>query len=146
MAVEPTTAYTSASIYDAAPSSRLPAKMLGQDDFLKLLVAQMTSQDPLNPKADLDSIAQMAQFSALEQTKTLQSEIAALRNDQRVLQANALLGQTVGLQTDAGVTTGVVSAVRIESGTPMLIVNGLPFDLSQVATITPTSVNPQPQP
>jgi flagellar basal-body rod modification protein FlgD len=143
MAVDPTTALTSASIYDAAPSSRIPAKTMGQEDFLKLLVAQMTSQDPLNPKADLDSIAQMAQFSALEQTKTLQSEIAALRNDQQVLQANALLGQTVGLKADDGsVTGGVVSAVQIESGTPMIVVNGLPFDLSQVATITPTSVNP----
>jgi flagellar basal-body rod modification protein FlgD len=143
MSVPPTTAYTSASPYDATAPSRLPAKMLGQDDFLKLLVAQMTSQDPLNPKADLDSIAQMAQFSALEQTKVLQSEIAALRNDQRVLQANALLGQTVSLKTDAGdLATGVVSAVQFQSGTPMLIVNGLPFDLSQVATITPTPVTP----
>ena len=67
----------------------------------------------------------------------------ALVDDQQVLQANALLGQTVGLKSDdGGLATGVVSAVQIESGIPMIIVNGLPFDLSQVATITHTSANP----
>lgn len=126
---------------DPDPTTRTPQKTLGQEDFLKLLVAQMTSQDPLNPKADLDSIAQMAQFSALEQTKTLQSELAALRSDQRLLQANALLGRTVALQADAEtIVAGIVDAVRIEAGTPQIVVNGQSYDLSQLVSVTPTTV------
>lgn len=140
MTVNSTTAYTSASPYDATANSRVPTKTLGQEDFLKLLVAQMTNQDPMNPKADLDSIAQMAQFSSLEQTKTLQSEVAALRSDQQLLQANVLMGQTVSLKTSTGETTaGVVSAVQIDSGTPKIVVNGIAYELSQVTGITPTT-------
>lgn len=44
---------------------------LGKDDFLKLLITQVQNQDPLNPTSDTDFIAQMAQFSALEQMQNL---------------------------------------------------------------------------
>ena len=120
-------------------ASRIPQRTLDQDDFLKLLVAQMTSQDPMNPQADLDSIAQMAQFSALEQSKSMQSDLAALRNDQQLLQANSLLGRTVTLQADSETTVaGTVDAVQIKAGTPLILVNGQTYDLSQLITVTPT--------
>ena len=57
-------------------STRLPAKTLSQNDFLKLLVTQMSAQDPLNPKGDLDMAAQMAQFTSLEQTRTIATTAA----------------------------------------------------------------------
>jgi flagellar basal-body rod modification protein FlgD len=124
-------------------TDRIPIQTLGQDEFLKLLVTQMTSQDPLNPQKDTDFIAQMAQFSALEQTKTMQADIAQLRAQQQLFQANALIGQTVEVQVDADtVATGVVSAVEIQSGFPMITVGGALFDLSQLRSITPTLVVP----
>lgn len=124
-------------------TERIPIQTLGQNDFLKLLVTQMTSQDPLNPQKDTDFIAQMAQFSALEQSKTMQVDIAGLRSQQQLLQASALLGQTVELQVNQGTTaTGVVSAVQIVAGTPKIVVGGTSYDLSQVLTITPTLLNP----
>ena len=43
------------------------AKNLGKDEFLNLLVTQLQYQDPLNPSSDTEFIAQMAQFSSLEQ-------------------------------------------------------------------------------
>ena len=120
-------------------ADRVPIQTLGQDDFLKLLVAQMTSQDPLNPQKDTEFIAQMAQFSALEQAKTMQSDVAQLRVEQLALQANALIGRTVDLQTPNETTaTGIVSAIQMEAGTPKLIVDGQRYDLSQVLTISPT--------
>src|SRR6266508_913331 len=95
----------------ALVADRIPIQTLGQNDFLQLLVTQMTSQDPLNPQKDTDFIAQMAQFSALEQSKTMQVDIAELRAQQQLLQANALLGQTVEVQVNEHTTaTGVVSA------------------------------------
>ena len=140
MPVTPITPFT-----DPAPArERMPIQTLGQNDFLKLLVTRMTSQDPLNPQKDTEVIAQMAQFSALEQSKAMQSDMSKLRADQRVLQATALLGQTVAVQIgDATTVRGVVSGVQIVAGTPKLMVDGTPYDLSQVFMVTPTPVTPQ---
>ena len=120
-------------------SARLPIQTLGQNDFLKLLVTQMTSQDPMNPQKDTDFIAQMAQFSALEQSKAMQSDMASLRAEQQFGQATSLLGKTVDLQVGQGLMAhGVVSGVQIEGGAPKLVVGGVLFDLSQVFSVTTT--------
>ena len=96
------------------PSARTPVKTLGQDDFLKLLVAQMTSQDPLEPQKDTDFIAQMAQFSTLEQSKTMGQDVTGLRDQQDISQAYSLIGQSVSVQADANTTAqGTVQAVNI---------------------------------
>jgi flagellar basal-body rod modification protein FlgD len=137
MAINPITTFTNS----VSATDRIPIQTLGQADFLKLIVTQMKSQDPMNPQKDTEFIAQMAQFSALEQSKTMQTDIAGMRNQQQILQANALLGQTVGLQVNQdNMATGVVSAVQIVAGTPKIVVDGTPFDLSQVLSIKPTMV------
>jgi len=118
---------------------RIPVKNLTQNDFLKLLVAQMTQQDPLNPKSDIEMIPQMVSFSQLEQSKSMQSDIANLRTEQRLLQANALLGRTVEIQD--GSTTGVtgqVTSVQMVEGIPKLVVNGQRYDLNKLYSVTPT--------
>ena len=119
-------------------TSRIPVRTLGQDDFLKLVVAQLTSQDPLNPQKDTEFIAQMAQFSQLEQAKTMQTDMAGLRTDQAFLQANSLLGCSVELEDAQGVITrGTVSAVQFTGGVPMIVVNGQPRYIGEVISISP---------
>ncbi len=140
MSVNATSYINSGLLTDSDGSSRVPAKILTQDDFLKLLVTQMTSQDPLNPKTDTDMAAQMAQFSALEQSSGMASSLSSLLAQQQILQANGLLGRTVELQLDSQTSLlGTVDAVQIESGTPKVVVNGVSYDLSQVRTITPAA-------
>jgi flagellar basal-body rod modification protein FlgD len=124
-------------------AGRLPVRTLGQDDFLKLVVAQLTSQDPLNPQKDTEFIAQMAQFSQLEQAKSMQTDIAALRADQAFLQASAMLGRSVELRDAHDVLTrGTVSAIQLGAGTPMIVVNGQPRSLDEVASISPAAADP----
>jgi len=140
MQVTSTNNSSTATAQDATDAaSRLPVKTLNQDDFLKLLIAQMTSQDPLNPQSNTDFAAQMAQFTALEQTRTMASDISSLRTQQTISQANELLGRTVTLQADAQTTTtGVVQGIQFDpnTGAPLLLVNGATYSLGQVISIS----------
>jgi len=121
---------------------RVPTKSLTQNDFLKLLVAQMTQQDPLNPKSDIEMIPQMVSFTQLEQSKNMQSDIASLRSQQEILQANSLLGRTVEIQDESKVrVTGPVTAVQMEAGKPKLVVNGSRYDLGNLLSITPPAAD-----
>jgi flagellar basal-body rod modification protein FlgD len=107
---------------------------LNQADFLKLLVTQMTSQDPLNPQSDTAFAAQLAQFSALQQSQNM-------AGDMQTLQANSLIGRTVSVTSSTNSNqqdTGVVSGVQIASGVPQIMVNGQIFDLNQITAIAPT--------
>ena len=65
MAIDPTTTTTRTTdpTQAAANKAKADKNVLGKDDFLKLMVAQMKNQDPMNPADDKDNIAQMAQFS-----------------------------------------------------------------------------------
>jgi flagellar basal-body rod modification protein FlgD len=119
-----------------ASNARVPAKTLGQSDFLRLLVTQLTQQDPLNPQSQTDFAAQMAQFSSLAQTQAMSSSLSAMKTQQDLLQANSLIGKTVLLQVDdTHMATGVVSSVVIQGGTPMLVVNDSPYYLDQLTGI-----------
>jgi len=119
--------------------SALPEQALNQQDFLKLLVAQMSAQDPMNPVSNSDFAAQMAQFSTLQTTQSMQTNLAGLELSQAVIQANSLLGRTVQVQSAQGVTdSGVVSAVEIKAGTPSIIVNGQSYGLSALLSVSQT--------
>jgi flagellar basal-body rod modification protein FlgD len=141
--VNPTDSSAASLFAATSDPSRVPTKTLNQDDFLKLLVAQMTSQDPMNPQSNTDFAAQMAQFTSLEQTQTMASDLATMNTQQQLLQASQLLGRTVTLQADPQtVASGVVQSVQINSGTPQILVNGKAYDLSQVLMISPASPSP----
>lgn len=117
-------------------SARSPVQVLGQEDFLKLLVTQMQQQDPMNPQKDTEFIAQMASFSALEQSKTMQQDMAQLR-------AGSLLGDMVTVKADKNTTlTGVVDSVEFSDGKPSLIIGGVPYELSDVLRIIPMVAQP----
>ncbi len=56
----------------------MEAEVLGKEDFLRLLVAKLTHQDPLDPAEDTEFVAQLAQFSSLEQLMGIGDGIAGL--------------------------------------------------------------------
>jgi flagellar basal-body rod modification protein FlgD len=118
------------------------SQLMGQEDFIKLLVTQMTSQDPLNPMSNQDMLTQMVQFSTLQQNTALQSGLARMETSQLLTQATALIGRQVSLQTDSGtLAQGIVTGVDVSSEMPQLVVNGVTYDLSQVLAIAPAPVN-----
>jgi flagellar basal-body rod modification protein FlgD len=115
----------------------MPTQIMSQQDFLNLLVTQMTAQDPLNPMTNQDMLAQMVQFSTLQANTNLQSNLVAMQIGQEFQAATALIGREVNLQVDASSTTqGVVSGVDVSSGLPEIVVNGVSYGLGQVLSVT----------
>jgi flagellar basal-body rod modification protein FlgD len=103
-------------------TSNLDANGIGMQDFLKVLLTQLTYQDPLKPMDNQEFMAQMAQFSALGQTQQLNSKIDALLSTQASLQSVGLIGRTVDFSTESGTLTGSVVSLSLAGDTPALTV------------------------
>jgi flagellar basal-body rod modification protein FlgD len=107
---------TATTATTAAPSKAAANQALGKDDFLKLMVAQMKNQDPMNPADDKDNIAQMAQFSSLEQITNLATATQDLANRLSMTQNVGLLGHTVTYTgTDGTAASGTVDGLDLAS-------------------------------
>jgi flagellar basal-body rod modification protein FlgD len=127
MAIDPTTGTTAAATTaTTATSSKKADQILGKDDFLKLMVAQMKNQDPMNPADDKDNIAQMAQFSSLEQITNLATATQDLANRMSLTQNVGLLGHNVTYTgTDGTALSGAVDGITLaKDGTATLSVAG----------------------
>ena len=101
-------------------AARTPVKELGKDQFLQLLVTQLRNQDPMQPMQDKEFIAQMAQFTSLEQMMNMSGQMTALRNS-AALSASLIGKQVSWYETDptTGTTStrsGVVDAVVMRDG------------------------------
>lgn len=80
------------------PERKTGDGVLGKDDFMKLLIAQLQNQDPTNPMKDTEFIAQMAQFSALEQTMNLSKsfeKFAEAQNQSQLIQYTSFVGNSI---------------------------------------------------
>lgn len=113
---------------DSKPTRQTGSTNLGKDDFLKLLIAQLANQDPLNPMKDREFISQMASFSTLEQmfnmNETLTSWVAHQNNGQ-LLQYSELINKEItytrSIENEDGTTeelteTGTVAKIHFENG------------------------------
>ena len=112
---------------------------LGKDDFLKLLVAQLQHQDPMQPTDNAEYMGQLAQFSTLEQITNVGKEMERLRTSSQVDQSVALIGKSIGYAgEDGSPANGVVDSIRIVDGEIVLSVGGVdvtPAEITSVAGI-----------
>lgn len=113
---------------------RLPKQELGKDDFLQLLIAQLTHQDPTQPMQDAEFIGQMAQFSSLEQVTNMNSNFAKLNEMLLGSSATTTIGSKVELQAGDENITGYVTAVK-RGANPEVMVDGKWYSWSAVQTI-----------
>ncbi|RJR10143.1 flagellar hook assembly protein FlgD [Candidatus Parcubacteria bacterium] len=120
--------------------SKKQNNVLGKDDFLRLLMAQLQNQDPMNPMEDREFIAQMATFSSLEQMTNLNTSMEGFiksQNKQQALAMQQYLGSEVTWQEvyyvdeEPFVETkkGVVTSIAMAEGNAKLITD----DGSEVA-------------
>ena len=106
----------------SSATTSLRANALGQEDFMKILLTQLTYQDPMKPMDNQQFMAQMAQFTSLEQTQQLNNKIETLITNQAALQSVGLIGKTVDVNTPTGAVTGTVSALSLSGDAPLLTV------------------------
>ncbi|QGP92843.1 hypothetical protein MGLY_22350 [Neomoorella glycerini] len=119
-------------------TATVTSRGLGKDDFLKLLAAQLRNQDPLNPMSNTEFIAQMAQFSALEQMNNLNESFNLVRQELQesmMLQAVSLMGKEVAAVVDDQTLTGTVSKVSWTAEGVMLLVGGQQVPLQAIAEV-----------
>ena len=134
-----TPAATQAAQTNTAPQ-RSMTKVLGQDDFLKLLTMQMQNQDPMNPQTNTDFVAQMAQFTTLEQSRSMTNSLQSIQARQDVQTAVQLLGKPVQLSDGR---MGLVEKVTLDkTGAPTLQVGSNTYKLNQVVAFAKLSPSP----
>jgi len=132
-----TSASAGTNFLDPKQAIRTTGKqVLDVNDFLKLITVQLTSQDPMKPMEDTQFISQMANFTSLEQMRTLSKNFDTFTSDQRISSAENFLGRIVTVSTAAGEVPGEVTAVTLADGTPRLTIGAGSFDPADVTSIT----------
>lgn len=136
--VNPISGGTGAAQASTASAGNNGLTSLSAGDFLKLLVTQLTNQDPSNPLDPTQMIAQTSTLTMVEDITQMNQALAAMQSGQQMSQAVSLLSRQVSYQLPgaAAAQTGTVSSVQMVSGTPMLTVNGNQVPVSSVTSVS----------
>ncbi|MDR2393423.1 MAG: flagellar hook assembly protein FlgD [Treponema sp.] len=111
-----------------------PQQNLGKDDFLKILITQLSYQDPTAPMEDKEFIAQMAQFSTLDQMTSMATDFSRLAALVARSEATGSLGKSVEIAVEDTVIQGTVKAVT-RGDSPEVLVQGLYYPWNQVIKV-----------
>ena len=116
---------------------------LGKDSFLKLLVTQLQHQDPTKPMEDREFIAQMAQFSSLEQMNNMTSELKKMNMSSKSAEAFSLIGKYVNaFEADRGRgISGEVSHIIRKQNEILVGIDDYEIRLDDIAAVYPSGTN-----
>jgi len=117
-------------------SSTKKSDGLGEGDFLNLLITQLKNQNPLDPMKDTDFIAQLANFSNLQQMTNVNTNVSSLLQQQNIANATAIIGKQV---TTSDGKSGIVSQVSMASGQVSIYVGNNKYSMSDVTAVSNTT-------
>lgn len=112
---------------------------LGKDEFLKILIAQIKNQDPMKPMEDKEFIAQMAQFTSVEQMANMSKDLKDLKNSLGF--TSTLIGKSIEWETASGnglegiIKSGVVDSISMKSGESFAVVDGEEIIIGRILTV-----------
>lgn len=119
-----------------APQSTGANSELGQDAFLKLLVAQLKYQDPLNPADGAEFLAQTAQFTMVEKLADLEAQGQSTVTSQQQMQAAQLVGRQVTYVDSTGnLVEGVVESAEYTPDGQSLTIDGQAVELDNITKV-----------
>lgn len=114
-----------------------PDQELDRDAFLQLLVEQMRNQDPLEPSKNEDFIAQLAQFTSLENSELTADRLGSLLQVEQLGQGAALVGRKVSYRSPSSgeVLPGIVSGAELTDQGVFVDVGGERIPLTSVLRV-----------
>lgn len=101
-----------------------PRDMADANTFMTLLATQLANQDPLSPMDNGAFVAQLAQFSSLEQAQAMNKNLSEMVALQRLTQAGGLIGRNVEYLSDGVVARGRIEAVALTGDAMTFTING----------------------
>jgi len=112
------------AISSISPTTGTNQSAFGLDfqSLLKIILTQLTYQDPLKPVDNFQFVSQLAQFSQLQQSQTLNDQITNLIAAQSATQATTLLGKTIDFNASSTTVSGVVQSVSFATGQPTVTI------------------------
>lgn len=111
-----------ASGASAANDTAASAFGLGFESLLKIILTQLTYQDPLKPIDNFEFVSQLAQFSQIQLGQTSNDRLQSLVTAQATMQAATLLGRQVDVPSSGATLSGKVSAVTFDNGDPRITI------------------------
>jgi len=139
-----TSSHLSQTASSSSTGSAESQGILGKDDFLKIFVAQLKFQNPLEPMEDKEFISQLTQFSILEQITGIKEELLELKSSLENgvdgqyalgIQALNMMGKRIKALVDGSEVEGIVEAVKNFNSQPLLIVSGKEIPLGSVVEV-----------
>jgi flagellar basal-body rod modification protein FlgD len=122
--------FFNAQINEGKPQS----KEMGQEEFMKILIAQLSHQDPTAPMEDKEFIGQMAQLQSLQNMSSMAKDFNRMANLLQGSEATSALGRSVEIIDGDSIIQGTIKAVTRE-GTAQVLVNGNYYDWDQVSKV-----------
>ncbi|MGL6227138.1 MAG: flagellar hook assembly protein FlgD [Thermoguttaceae bacterium] len=109
------------------------------EDFLKLMIAELQNQDPLNPSDNKEMLGQLNQMRQIVSSDKLTNSLDSIMLGQSVSTASNLIGKTItGVNQLGDKTTGVVERVVFEEGVPKVYVGLNAIKVESITEIIPT--------
>lgn len=151
--------YSSSTESKSSTVANAAKEILGKDDFLKLLVTELSNQDPLSPMDNKDMITQMAQFSTVEQMNNMSSAMEKLGSGFTSLFQHSLLSQgaamigkyVAGMNTEGNaIVEGFVESVQWLDGNPQLVIKLADgkysaIDMNEIISVSDEPTVPDPE-
>lgn len=120
---------------------------LGTEDFLKLIVAELQNQDPLNPMDNTQMVTQISQIRSITSNDKLTSTLESVSMGQTIATASNMIGKTVTGTTESGEKiTGTVDRVVFENGQPILYIGDKvlkPSNVTEISGFEPSNETPE---
>lgn len=121
----------------AGSSADITTSRQDGDTFMKLMVAQLKYQDPMNPTDSTQFLTQQAMFTQLQSIQQIQDETAQLMSAQMAFGASAMIGKQVSWGNPDGSTgSGVVSGATFTSAGPVLSIGDQQVPLTSLVGVT----------